>query len=65
MQQALGIIDRLPAAVAVDAVDAGAVITRPGPRVVDGVEALAALWHPDGGSEPVRPTPANLVARVR
>ena len=41
------------------AVDAGAVLTRPGPRVVDGVEALAAAWYP--GVTPDRP---DLVRRV-
>jgi iron complex transport system substrate-binding protein len=39
------VIDRLPARVTVWAVDANAVIVRPGPRVVDGVEMLAALLH--------------------
>lgn len=58
--QATSALDRLPAGVPVDAVDAGSVVTRPGPRVVDGVEALAALWHP--GVTPARP---DLVARVR
>ena len=31
------------------AVDANASFARPGPRLVDGVEALAALLHPDAG----------------
>ena len=64
VQQASSIIDRLPAGVAVDAVDAGAVVTRPGPRVVDGVEALAAAWHP-GRRPGDLPAPVPLVARVR
>ncbi len=51
---------RLPSGVPVWAVDAGAVITRPGPRLVDGVEALAAAWHPGAGV--ARP---DLVAVVR
>ncbi len=42
------------------AVDADAVIVRPGPRLVDGVEALAALIHP--GSLPPR---TDLAAQVR
>jgi iron complex transport system substrate-binding protein len=33
--------------VAVWAIDADGLIVRPGPRVVDGVEALAAILHPD------------------
>ncbi|MEZ5263503.1 MAG: ABC transporter substrate-binding protein [Acidimicrobiales bacterium] len=48
---------RFPSGVAVWAVDANAVMVRPGPRLVDGVEALAALLH--GG----RPSPA-LVRRI-
>jgi iron complex transport system substrate-binding protein len=31
------------------AVDANASFARPGPRLVDGVEALAAIMHPDVG----------------
>jgi iron complex transport system substrate-binding protein len=37
---------RLPAGVPVWAVDADAAFVRPGPRLVDGVEALAAIVHP-------------------
>jgi iron complex transport system substrate-binding protein len=34
------------------AVDANAYFSRPGPRVVDGVELLGRLLHPDGPGEP-------------
>ena len=37
----------LPEGVPVWAVDADAAFVRPGPRVVDGVEALAHIAHPD------------------
>ena len=37
----------LPEGVPVWAVDANASFARPGPRLVDGVEALAAILHPD------------------
>jgi iron complex transport system substrate-binding protein len=40
----------LPPAVPVWAVDADAAFVRPGPRVVDGVEALAHIAHPDAAS---------------
>jgi iron complex transport system substrate-binding protein len=50
--QARAISARLPTGAAVLAVDAGAVITRPGPRVVDGVEAIAAALHPGRGIVP-------------
>ncbi|WP_020574388.1 ABC transporter substrate-binding protein [Actinopolymorpha alba] len=40
---------RLPRGVPVWAVDASASFARPGPRLVEGVEALAALLHPDAG----------------
>ena len=59
-EQARALLERLPEHVAVWAVDAGAVVTRPGPRVVDGVEALAALWHP--AAVPARP---GLAVTVR
>jgi iron complex transport system substrate-binding protein len=39
----------LGADVAVWAVDANASFARPGPRLVDGVEALAAILHPGVG----------------
>jgi iron complex transport system substrate-binding protein len=60
VRQARSILGRLPASAAVWAIDAGAVVTRPGPRVVDGVEALAAALHP--GALPARD---DLVALVR
>jgi iron complex transport system substrate-binding protein len=50
----------LPAEVPVWAVDADAAFVRPGPRVVDGVEALAHICHPTA----VSPAPA-LAVRVR
>lgn len=37
----------LPDGIPVWAVDANASFARPGPRLVDGVEALAAIFHPD------------------
>jgi iron complex transport system substrate-binding protein len=38
--------DVLPPGAAVWAVDADAAFVRPGPRLVDGIEALAAICHP-------------------
>jgi iron complex transport system substrate-binding protein len=32
------------------AIDADGIVVRPGPRLVDGVEALAAVIHPQAGS---------------
>jgi len=52
------ILDRLPD-VPVWAVDANASYARPGPRLVDGIEALAGLLHPE-----VVPA-SELAARVR
>ncbi len=43
---ASGVRRRLPAGIPVWAVDADAAFVRPGPRLVDGVEALAGLCHP-------------------
>ena len=49
----------LPPGVPVWAVDADAAFVRPGPRLVDGVEALAAICHP--GVVAPRPETATLV----
>jgi iron complex transport system substrate-binding protein len=35
------------------AIDGNAVVVRPGPRVIDGVEAIASVLHPGA----VRPSP--------
>lgn len=43
--QARLISDHLPTSVAVWAIDADAVMVRPGPRLVDGVEAIAQMLH--------------------
>ncbi|MEO7071339.1 MAG: cobalamin-binding protein [Nostocoides sp.] len=42
----------LPPGIPVWAVDANASFARPGPRLVDGVEALAAILHPDVMGDP-------------
>ncbi|GAB3588997.1 cobalamin-binding protein [Angustibacter peucedani] len=57
---AAGVLHRLPPHAAVWAVDAGGLVTRPGPRVVDGVQAVAHALHPDVVAAP----PAGRVARV-
>lgn len=46
------LLDRLPDGADVWALDANGVVVRPGPRLVDGVEALAALLHGVGSVEP-------------
>jgi len=43
--QALMVLDRMPSRAAVWAIDADAVVVRPGPRLVDGVEAIAGAVH--------------------
>jgi iron complex transport system substrate-binding protein len=48
----------LPDGIPVWAVDANASFARPGPRLVDGIEALAAILHPD-----VRDRPSPTMAR--
>jgi iron complex transport system substrate-binding protein len=53
------VIEHLPST-PIWAVDADALIVRPGPRLIDGVEALAAILHPDA----VPPPPAGQIARV-
>ena len=44
-EQASSIINQLPNSVSVWAIDADSVMVRPGPRLVDGVEAIAAMLH--------------------
>jgi iron complex transport system substrate-binding protein len=44
--------DVLPTGIPVWAVDANASFARPGPRLVDGIEALAAILHPDALGAP-------------
>ena len=51
----------LPAGAEVWAIDADAIIVRPGPRVVDGVETLAAILHPDRYGPPT-PDRARRIA---
>jgi len=48
------------------AVDANASFARPGPRLVDGVEALAAILHPDalGPPDPVVRRSSPLTTNV-
>ncbi len=53
--------DRLPAGAEVWAIDADAVIVRPGPRLVEGVEVLASILHPDRCGPPS----AGLARRLR
>jgi iron complex transport system substrate-binding protein len=50
---------RLPG-IPVWAVDANGLVVRPGPRLVDGVEALAAILHPETAAAP----PAGRIRRV-
>lgn len=59
IEQARTVAASVPDA-AVWAIDGDGLIVRPGPRLVDGVEALASILHP--GAVPARP---DAVARVR
>ena len=52
---------RITRGVPVWAVDANASFARPGPRLVDGVEALAAILHPDA----LGPPDPRYAARIR
>jgi iron complex transport system substrate-binding protein len=42
------------------AIDADSLVVRPGPRLVDGVEAIAAILHPDA----VPPPPTGSITLV-
>ena len=54
------ILTELPAAAAVYAIDADGIIVRPGPRVVNGVEAIAAALHPSVAPDPVAGSTTRL-----
>jgi iron complex transport system substrate-binding protein len=56
--QAAQVAEKLPVP-AVWAIDGDGLIVRPGPRLVDGVEALASVLHP--GVVPARPAAVRLV----
>jgi iron complex transport system substrate-binding protein len=60
---ARGVIERdlLPPDAEVWAIDADAVIVRPGPRVVDGVETIASILHPERCGPPA----PDLARRMR
>jgi iron complex transport system substrate-binding protein len=58
-QQARMVAPRFPDA-AVWAIDADGIVVRPGPRLVEGVEAIAAILHPGAMPDP----PTGAVARV-
>jgi iron complex transport system substrate-binding protein len=51
-----GVLPHVP----VWAIDADGIVVRPGPRLVDGVEALASMFHP--GAVPA--APPGAVRRV-
>jgi iron complex transport system substrate-binding protein len=57
--QAQSVARTLPGA-AVWAIDADGIVVRPGPRLVDGVEAIASILHPDA----VPAAPPDTVHRV-
>ena len=59
-EQALVVARALPG-VPVWAIDADGIVVRPGPRLVNGVEALAAVIHPQAGPA----APPGTVQRVR
>ena len=63
-EQTRTILDRLPARAAVWAIDADAVMVRPGPRLVDGAEAIAAaLFGPETVGLPA--LPHQVIERLR
>jgi iron complex transport system substrate-binding protein len=59
IDQARMVASHLPG-VPVWAIDADGIVVRPGPRLVDGVEAIASILHPDA----VPPAPSGTVHRV-
>jgi iron complex transport system substrate-binding protein len=58
-EQARAVVPHFPAA-EVWAIDGDGLVVRPGPRLVDGVEAIAAILHPGAVPAP----PPGTIARV-
>jgi iron complex transport system substrate-binding protein len=64
IEQAQQVLDQMPTRAAVWAIDADAVVVRPGPRLVDGAEALAAAFFgPEVAGLPALPT--EVIQRLR
>ena len=61
-EQAALVLDRVGAGPAVWAIDADGLVVRPGPRLVDGVEALASVLHPS--YRPLAGAPAVRLIRT-
>lgn len=59
-EQAVDALPHLPERAEVWAIDADGLMVRPGPRLIDGVEALASIFHPSTVS-----APENSVTRIR
>ncbi|MET0831639.1 MAG: cobalamin-binding protein, partial [Acidimicrobiia bacterium] len=52
LAEALVAAGRFGAGIPVWAVDANASFARPGPRLIDGIEALGSIFHPDAFGDP-------------
>jgi len=64
VEQAHKVLDQMPARATIWAIDADAVVVRPGPRLVDGAEAIAAaLFGPAIAGLPA--LPAEVIQRLR
>ena len=64
VEQAHEVLDQMPARASIWAIDADAVVVRPGPRLVDGAEAIAAaLFGPAIAGLPA--LPAEVIQRLR
>lgn len=59
-EQAVAALPHLPERAEVWAIDADGLMVRPGPRLVDGVEALASIFHPAASD-----APHDSVTRIR
>ncbi len=60
IEQARSVARALPGT-AVWAIDADGIVVRPGPRLVDGVEAIASVLHPGGGPAAAPPGTVHRV----
>jgi iron complex transport system substrate-binding protein len=61
IEQARSVARALPGA-AVWAIDGDGLVVRPGPRLVDGVEAISSVLHPDGPEPAAHPAVRRITA---
>jgi iron complex transport system substrate-binding protein len=60
IDQARIVTESLPASLPIWAIDADGIVVRPGPRLIDGVEAIASILHPNAIQNRIQPAARNI-----